>query len=1307
MVQTTHAIQSSQTDLLAAARRGDPQAIALLVHQAFRSRGVAVQATVEGNRLCLNLYADPVPDQESTLRFLQQGISQLGLRSIHTLQVAALRREADPPDWLDEVVLSYPIVASTALPDPEEILQRYLSGREPRNQVAVGRLMTYDTPYGVLINPAPQPPAFELRDRPLPSLRAACPPMLRLLNRNQEMRDAIAALQTGAPIQFYGEDGLGKTALLRALVHHPQQASLFPEGGVYRTVGRLPATDVVQDLFDRLYQIDSTTPVKLTEAELAQALARKPVLVVLDNVRLSADEVETLVALSGVQWVMAAPSCSLWNEGCAIPVGGLPVHDARALVEEWLERSLHAEEYRDVETLCTLLKGHPHRLAQHTALVRKQQTSFAELVQQLEAGFSPEMLTIRASTALPDPERRVLAVLTMLGDESLHPDHLQALAALPNLAPVNELVDRGLVWPEGDRYRLAHNLLQPLEEIWDLNPWVERTVAYLQNWIQRQTQPQAILNQSNTVRRVMELAAAADRWMGVLRLAQLLDPVLYLGGQWGQWQHCWTLGLQAARMVGDRPAEAFALHQLGSRALLMEDSFSAQTFLSQALQIRLELDDYPGAAVSQHNLNQFLEAVPPPESDEAEAEPLPPIATLVTPRRLPLKWLFWGGGAIAVGLVGALIGLVLRPSDLAVRPGALNFPPQTLGTTSRTRDITVRNTTSLPITIGSVALTRGEPEEFAITEDCTARPLPPDETCTIEATFTPQNTGARAATVSLFSRDGDRLRAVTLRGVGEVPQASLSPDPLTFEPQLISAKDVPPQVMTLRNSGAVSFTVGRVEFTGEKGDRFKILSDGCTGQTLEQRGTCEVTVGFAPDTPGDYTADLVVTDSTGNYGWTIATTATAQLAAPGVSPGSVGFGRHMVGSIPARTITLTNTSGGVLQVGAINIEGDRGQFRIVNNQCSRAELEAGASCQITVEFSPTRAANYSAALVIADNAVNGPRRVALSGSGAPVPAAAPAIAPNPLAFGDRAVGSTTQEAVTITNQGSGPLRIESLQLAEAGEDFRIVEETCTASGIGPGASCAVTVAFTPQSGGDRANTLMIRDGGSGGDRAIGLRGVGVPQQAEVEAAPPQILLLERSQAEAIAPGEPAELCYGVANATRVSLQDAAGGVRPLEPSNRNCLTVSPRETTTYTLVAENGDGQQITRQVSVAVVQPPNDTAAPDTPQAIAPGANKQTEPLVCEQSPVVLRWNGVTDPSGPVEYAVTLQREEAPSVETNPAGDPQWVTVINQTTSSTSLDVSAQSKTYLLHRWQVRAKDAVGNASAASDWQYFWCILP
>ncbi|MGF1499057.1 MAG: choice-of-anchor D domain-containing protein [Elainellaceae cyanobacterium] len=1304
MVQTTHAIQSSQTDLLAAARRGDPQAIALLVHQAFRSKGVAVQAKVEGDRLRLDLYADPVLDRESTMRFLQQGISQLGLQSIHTLQVSALRSEGDGPAWTDEAILSYPIVAGAALPNPEEILHRYLSGQESRSQIAIGHLMTYDTPYGTLINPATSPPAIRLRDRPLPPVSAICPPIMRLLNRNQEMREAIAALQAGVPIEFYGEDGLGKTALLRALVHHPQRDSLLPGGVLYRSVGRLPAADLLQELFDHLYQVDSPTLVKLTESELTQALERKSVLVVLDDVRLSADEVETLVTLPGVQLVMAAPACSLWNEGCAIPVGGLPVHDARALVEEWLERSLHTEEYRDAEALCTLLKGHPHRLAQHTALVRKQQTSFAELVQQLEAGFSPETLTIRASTALPDPERRVLAVLTMLGDESLHPDHLQALAALPSLAPVTELVERGLVWPEGDRYRLAHNLLQPLQEIWDLDPWVERTVAYFQGWVSRQAAPQAILNQSGTVRRVMELAAAANRWAGVLQLAQLLDPMLHLGGQWGQWHHCWTLGLQAARMMGDRPAEAFALHQLGSRALLLEDGFSAQTFLSQALQIRLELDDYPGAAVSQHNLSQFVEAVPPPEPDEADSEP--PVATFAPPRRMPLKWLLWGGGAIAVGLVGALVGLVLRPSDLAVRPGTLNFPPQTLGTASRTRDVVVRNTTSLPLTIGSVSLTRGEPAEFIITEDCSNRPLPPDETCTIEATFTPQETGARVATVSLFDRDGDRLRAINLRGVGEVPEATLAPEPVAFEPQLVSAEDVPTQTVTLRNSGAVPFTVGQVEFTGEQGARFTLTNDGCTGQTLEQRGTCDLVVGFTPDAPGEYAANLVVTDSTGNYSWTSATTGTGQLAPPRIAPGSVGFGRHMVGSIPARTVTLTNTGSGVLQIESVNLEGDRGQFRILANQCNRAELEAGAACQITVEFSPNRAASYSAELVIADNAVNSPRRVSLSGSGAALPAAAPVIAPNPLAFGDRTVGSTTQEQVTITNRGNAALRIESLRLAEADEDFRIMNETCTANGIGPGASCGVTVAFTPQSGGELANTLVISDSGPGGDRAIGLRGVGI-QPPEPQIEPPQISRFEVSQTGAIAPGETAELCYGVANAASVALRDEAGSVRQLEPSDRTCVTVSPSETTTYTLIAENRDGQQVTRQVTVSVVQPPSDTTAPATPQTLAPGANKQTEPLVCEQNPVVLRWNGVTDPSGPVEYVVMMQREEVPSAETNPMGDPQWVTVVNQTTGGTSLDVTSQSKTYLLHRWQVRAKDAVGNASTASEWQYFWCVLP
>jgi hypothetical protein len=66
--------------------------------------------------------------------------------------------------------------------------------------------------------------------------------------------------------------------------------------------------------------------------------------------------------------------------------------------------------------------------------------------------------------------------------------------------------------------------------------------------------------------------------------------------------------LASARAQGDRAAEAWALHQLGTRALCLNDMPTARSSLGRALEIREELGDEAGSAVTRHNLELSMAA---------------------------------------------------------------------------------------------------------------------------------------------------------------------------------------------------------------------------------------------------------------------------------------------------------------------------------------------------------------------------------------------------------------------------------------------------------------------------------------------------------------------------------------------------------------------------------------------------------------------------------------------------------------------------------------------------------------------------
>jgi hypothetical protein len=63
-------------------------------------------------------------------------------------------------------------------------------------------------------------------------------------------------------------------------------------------------------------------------------------------------------------------------------------------------------------------------------------------------------------------------------------------------------------------------------------------------------------------------------------------------------------------------------------------------------------------------------------------------------------------------------------------------------------------------------------------------------------------------------------------------------------------------------------------------------------------------------------------------------------------------------------------------------------------------------------------------------------------------------------------------------------------------------------------------------------------------------------------------------------GQTAQLCYGVANAKKVTLEPQSN---PVWPSYSRCVDVTPTKTTTYTLTASDDAGHSVTQTLTVKV----------------------------------------------------------------------------------------------------------------------------
>jgi hypothetical protein len=108
-------------------------------------------------------------------------------------------------------------------------------------------------------------------------------------------------------------------------------------------------------------------------------------------------------------------------------------------------------------------------------------------------------------------------------------------------------------------------------------------------------------------------------------------------------------------------------------------------------------------------------------------------------------------------------------------------------------------------------------------------------------------------------------------------------------------------------------------------------------------------------------------------------------------------------------LALTNTGADVLNVTSIGTAGD---YAATNN-CG-ATVAAGASCQISILFTPTATGSRAGTLTIADDATGSPHSISLTGTGAAAPAAGSATPSGTYSIAVLGTVGTLTHAVNLT-----------------------------------------------------------------------------------------------------------------------------------------------------------------------------------------------------------------------------------------------------------------------------------------------------
>ena len=447
-------------------------------------------------------------------------------------------------------------------------------------------------------------------------------------------------------------------------------------------------------------------------------------------------------------------------------------------------------------------------------------------------------------------------------------------------------------------------------------------------------------------------------------------------------------------------------------------------------------------------------------------------------------------------------GVALSPV-IGVSPTTLSFS-QTFTTTSAAQTITVSNSGNAPLTISTLTLSGAQAAEFQIATGttCTAGgSVAANASCLVKVAFTPTASGARSASLAITHNATGSPSSVTLNGTGTAtaqPAISLNAATLTFASQTLGSTSAA-QSVTVSNSGSATLTFTGLTLTGTAASDFT-RNGTCTATgTLAAGATCTIGFTFTPGAIGARSATLTLASnaSNGNAVLSLAGTGAAvPTPSVGLAPGSLAFGNQTTTvASTARSVTLSNSGSGALALSSITATSGFG----VTHNCG-SSVAAGASCTLSVTFTPAATDAATGSVSVVSNATGSPHTVSLAGTGV---AASPVLAWSPattaLAFGDVSVGGNpAAQSLTLSNQGPGSVTLQQLTLAGTqAADFSLGAGTCAVNGtLAQGASCIVGLAFQPGAIGARGATLQVVSSGTNPpDVALSGNGTALAQPA--------------------------------------------------------------------------------------------------------------------------------------------------------------------------------------------------------------------
>lgn len=193
--------------------------------------------------------------------------------------------------------------------------------------------------------------------------------------------------------------------------------------------------------------------------------------------------------------------------------------------------------------------------------------------------------------------------------------------------------------------------------------------------------------------------------------------------------------------------------------------------------------------------------------------------------------------------------------QIAFEPGSYDFGLHEANRETSQTNFQLRNVGSVPAPLYSILVVgSGSGAFWTGNSDCFNHPLEPNETCSIQVSFNPNNVAPFSAQLRAESERATSFTA-ELSGEGGRPELTAATNPTNFGSVAVGSGGVT-KTIDVTNQGNMPGGAFIAVISGGAVGSFHLLDENCTGIPLSPNATCNLLVNFDPISSGAKTARL-------------------------------------------------------------------------------------------------------------------------------------------------------------------------------------------------------------------------------------------------------------------------------------------------------------------------------------------------------------------------------------------------------------------------------------------------------------------